>query len=317
LLVLFIFIKFTALFYLYLCLIKKFIEMAKKVSITKTALADAYAELDEVIGVEVEEEDEPDFLAMAVVKGKKELHKTLVELELKPEELKEFSKKTRAVFESLFIDEFGELETEEEELEEEEEDEELEEEEEDEELEEEEEDEELEEEEEDEELEEEDEEPDDEDLEEEEEPAPKKKGRAASKSKTKKSKVKEEEPDEEEEEEEEEPAPKKKGRAKSEKSGPKKGKGKSGLGVIATIAKIVEESDGAKGVSKTDILEQLVEEFPDRSESSMKNTVNVQIPNRMSREKFEIVTLENGNFTAKKNVKKAVSKKSKTSKRKK
>jgi hypothetical protein len=101
--------------------------------------------------------------------------------------------------------------------------------------------------------------------------------------------------EEEEEEEEEAPsAPKKKGK-KPEKAG-EPGK----PGIIATIVKAIEDS-GKKGITKTEILEILKEEFPDRNEDSMKNTINVQVPARIQKEKFKLEKLEGERWTKAKN----------------
>ena len=62
---------------------------------------------------------------------------------------------------------------------------------------------------------------------------------------------------------------------------------KKGTGVIATIVSLIEKS-GKKGITKDEILEQLVEAFPDREKVSMKNTINVQVPNRITKEKFPV-----------------------------
>ncbi len=88
-------------------------------------------------------------------------------------------------------------------------------------------------------------------------------------------------------EEKPEPAPKpKKEKVKAEKKGP---------GVIATIVSLIEKS-GKKGISKDEIHAELVETFPDRTADSMKNTINVQVPTRISKEKFPVEKLENGNY---------------------
>ena len=100
--------------------------------------------------------------------------------------------------------------------------------------------------------------------------------------------------EEEEEEEEAPPAPKKKGK-KPEKAG-EPGK----PGIIATIVKAIEDS-GKKGITKTEILEILKEEFPDRNEDSMKNTINVQVPARIQKEKFNLEKLEGERWTKAKN----------------
>lgn len=59
-------------------------------------------------------------------------------------------------------------------------------------------------------------------------------------------------------------------------------------GIIATIVDLVAKS-GKKGISKAEILESLKEDFPDRSEQSMKNTINVQVPARINKERFKVV----------------------------
>ena len=76
----------------------------------------------------------------------------------------------------------------------------------------------------------------------------------------------------------------------------KKSAEKKGPGVISTIFTLVNDS-GKTGISKADILTKLVEMFPDRAADGMGKTVNVQIPNRMARERnVKIEKLENGNY---------------------
>lgn len=84
---------------------------------------------------------------------------------------------------------------------------------------------------------------------------------------------------------------------KSKNSNSKKGKSSGKPGVIATIVSLVEKS-GKKGISKEEVLEVLKEQFPEREEKSMKNTINVQIPNRISKERFELVE-KNGRYSKK------------------
>ena len=67
------------------------------------------------------------------------------------------------------------------------------------------------------------------------------------------------------------------------------GKGKPG--VIATIVSLIEGS-GKKGITKAEILVGLIDAFPERPEESMKNTINVQCPNRINKEKFALKKLE-------------------------
>jgi len=73
---------------------------------------------------------------------------------------------------------------------------------------------------------------------------------------------------------------------------------KKGTGIIATIVSSIEKS-GRKGISKGQILEKLVELFPDREEKSMKNTINVQVPNRITKEKFSVEKTKDGNYRKK------------------
>lgn len=90
---------------------------------------------------------------------------------------------------------------------------------------------------------------------------------------------------------------------KKTKSSGKNPKPKSGAGskksphpgVIATIVKTIERS-GEKGVTKEQILKVLTKTFPDREERAMKNTINVQVPSRISKEKFPVERTENGTY---------------------
>jgi len=101
----------------------------------------------------------------------------------------------------------------------------------------------------------------------------------------------EEEEEEEEKEEEEKKEPEQAKQAKPGSDKPKEG-------VIATIASLIQES-GHQGITKVEILEELKNRFPDRSEKSMKNTLNVQVPNRVSKEKFPVEKLEGGKYRKK------------------
>jgi hypothetical protein len=99
--------------------------------------------------------------------------------------------------------------------------------------------------------------------------------------------------DEEEDVEDEEEAPpakntsKGKKTGKAEKSAESPGKKPAGPGVIATIVSLIEGA-GKKGVTKEEILTVLTKAFPDKKAESMKNTINVQVPNRISKERFPI-----------------------------
>jgi hypothetical protein len=67
------------------------------------------------------------------------------------------------------------------------------------------------------------------------------------------------------------------------------------VGVISTIVEAIEKA-GKKGISKEGILDVLKEKFPDRPEDSMKNTINIQVPYRINKEKFPLEQLKNGNY---------------------
>lgn len=83
------------------------------------------------------------------------------------------------------------------------------------------------------------------------------------------------------------------------------GKGKKssepkGPGVISTILSLVTSS-GKKGISKKELLNKLVEMFPERASDGMEKTINVQLPGRMSKERgISIVKLETGAFVVEK-----------------
>ena len=74
----------------------------------------------------------------------------------------------------------------------------------------------------------------------------------------------------------------------------KKAKAPKGPGIIATIAAAIEEA-GENGISKEEILEKLVAAFPEREADRMKKTINIQVPTRISKEKFK-VGVENGRY---------------------
>lgn len=103
------------------------------------------------------------------------------------------------------------------------------------------------------------------------------------------------------EDDEEEEVPEKKIEKKVEKDpakkkeGPKKA-GNGGPGIIASILEFITES-GKEGIAKENILKKLTKRFPDRAEASMKNTVNVQVPGKLSRDKgITISKTEQGTF---------------------
>lgn len=89
---------------------------------------------------------------------------------------------------------------------------------------------------------------------------------------------------------EEAPAPKKNDKkSEPKKEAPAKKRGSAtpgkGPGVLAAIQEIVTAATAKEPAKKDAILAELVKRFPDRDEKSMKNTINVQLPARMAKEK--------------------------------
>jgi hypothetical protein len=75
---------------------------------------------------------------------------------------------------------------------------------------------------------------------------------------------------------------------------PEKAKGKSGKGIIATIVSLLEKATKKKPITKAEIIDVLKKEFPDRDVRGMTRTVHVQVPGRISREKFKLGVTEDG-----------------------
>jgi|LSQX01.1.fsa_nt_gb hypothetical protein len=71
------------------------------------------------------------------------------------------------------------------------------------------------------------------------------------------------------------------------------------VGVIKSIIELIEKS-GQKGISKEEILEELIQRFPNRQPTSMKNTINVQVPTRISKERFPLEKTPDDKFRRKK-----------------
>lgn len=103
-----------------------------------------------------------------------------------------------------------------------------------------------------------------------------------------------EEGDEEDEDEERPTKGKKSGTGVKEK---KTGRPPSGTGVIAEITTMLKKASAKKPVTKEQIHEHLIEKFPDRSPDSMMSTINIQVPNRLKREKgLNIVKNDKGYY---------------------
>lgn len=75
---------------------------------------------------------------------------------------------------------------------------------------------------------------------------------------------------------------------------PEKAKGKSGKGIIATIVSLLENATKKQPITKAEIIDVLKKEFPDRDVRGMTRTVHVQVPGRISREKFKLGVTEDG-----------------------
>ena len=75
----------------------------------------------------------------------------------------------------------------------------------------------------------------------------------------------------------------------------KKAGGVKGPGVIATIVETIEAA-GKKGVTKQEIWDILCKKFPDRDTESMRNTINVQVPNRIKKERWPVGVTEDGYY---------------------
>lgn len=88
----------------------------------------------------------------------------------------------------------------------------------------------------------------------------------------------------------------KQGKKKKE---PPLGKKEKTAGVVAVIIELIEKA-GQKGISKEQILEELIKRFPDRRPTSMKNTINVQVPTRISKERFPLEKTPDNKFRRKK-----------------
>ena len=77
---------------------------------------------------------------------------------------------------------------------------------------------------------------------------------------------------------------------------------KKGPGVIASIREIVlSAKTKAKAMSKDDILKKMIKAFPDREEKSLKNTINVQVPSRITKETdYDVIKTDAGLYWVRK-----------------
>jgi hypothetical protein len=68
-------------------------------------------------------------------------------------------------------------------------------------------------------------------------------------------------------------------------------------GVIAEIRKFITGA-ASDGISKSEILDQLIVAFPERDPEAMKKTINAQLPSRIANEDFQCIKMDNGNYKA-------------------
>ncbi len=120
------------------------------------------------------------------------------------------------------------------------------------------------------------------------EPVPEKSAKKKEKPKKADKPTKEEKPKKADKPTKEEKADKPKGKK------PEKAKGKSGKGIIATIVSLLEKATKKQPITKAEIIDVLKKEFPDRDVRGMTRTVHVQVPGRISREKFKLGVTEDG-----------------------
>ena len=65
--------------------------------------------------------------------------------------------------------------------------------------------------------------------------------------------------------------------------------------LVADIAMVIEKA-GEKGLSKDEILAELVKRFPDRDPKAMRSTIETAVPGRISKEKFVVEKTADGRF---------------------
>lgn len=89
------------------------------------------------------------------------------------------------------------------------------------------------------------------------------------------------------------------GKGKKKTSGSKEPKApkEKKVGVIATIESLLRASSKTAPITKEQILKTLTKTFPDKDPESMRKTINVQVPKRISEEKgLNIKKTEDGEF---------------------
>lgn len=97
--------------------------------------------------------------------------------------------------------------------------------------------------------------------------------------------------------EDDEPTPAKPEKAKKKGTRPMSAGGEGKPGIIATIQECLTKASKETPVTKDAILNKLVKRFPDRDPDAMKNTINIQVPNRMRTDKkLNIVKTAEGGY---------------------
>lgn len=71
-----------------------------------------------------------------------------------------------------------------------------------------------------------------------------------------------------------------------------------GPGIIQAIVDAIINA-GQNGITKQEILQQLVEKFPDRNASQLQATINVQVPSRINKERFAVEKIAGNKYRQK------------------
>lgn len=71
----------------------------------------------------------------------------------------------------------------------------------------------------------------------------------------------------------------------------KRGGGKKEGSMISMIAQLVKESDPV-GITKKELLDKMLLMFPDKTEKSMKNLINMQVPTGLSKKRFPVENIQ-------------------------
>lgn len=86
---------------------------------------------------------------------------------------------------------------------------------------------------------------------------------------------------------------------KKGKAPPKKAS-ESGPGIIESIVEFLSKGSKTNPLKKDDIVSQLAKRFPDRAETSLRSTVNQQVPTKLRKEKGHAVEKNENGYWIKK-----------------